>query len=106
MTARRFTFWHYIERGDDELELFVTYSGTRHVPATYWQPAEGGEVELISVTHNDAEVALTDAEESTLIDVCQQRVGSDFAEYDADAAEYRAESRRDALMMERWGGAA
>ena len=42
---------HYIERGDGELELSVTYTITPILLATYWHPAEGGEVELISVTN-------------------------------------------------------
>ena len=95
----RFPFDHWIERGDDEFELRVIYEGTRHVPATRWQPAEGGEVELISVTHKGEEFALTDAEEAALIEICEQRVGSDFFEEDCAAAEWKAQCRRDDRLM-------
>lgn len=98
----RFPFTHYIERGDDEIELSVIYDGTRPVAATYWQPAEGAEVELISIRHNGAHFDLTDAEESALLEVCAERVGSDFHEEDCAAAEWRAQNRADDLLMARW----
>lgn len=98
----RFPFTTYIERGEDEIELAVIYDVTAFVPARlygdYPQPAEGGEVELISIKHKGAEFTLTDAEESALITECEERAGSDMAEEAAEAAEWRAQSRRDALM--------
>ncbi len=98
----RFSFTHYLERGDDEIELSVIYAGTPFVDATYWQPAEGGEVELISVKHNGVEFDLTQAEEDALLQVCAERVFDDFAEEAAEAAEWRAQDRRDRLLMDRW----
>lgn len=98
----RFPFTHYIERGDEEIELAVIYDVSPYVPAVlhgdYPQPAEGGEVEIISVKHKGAEFALTDTEEAALQTACEERAGSDMAEEAAEAAEWRAQSRRDALM--------
>lgn len=98
----RFSFTHYIERGDDELELAVVYEVTPLIPARlygdYPHPAEGGDVEIISAKHNGAEITLTAAEEAALQTACEDRAGSDMAEEAAEAAEWRAQSRRDALM--------
>lgn len=95
----RFPFTHYIERGDDEIELSVIYDCTPFVAATRWQPAEGGEVEIISVKHKGAEFALTDAEEETLINACEQRAPQDFADEAEEAAEWKAQCRRDDALM-------
>lgn len=98
----RFTFDTTIERGDDELELVVTYSVTPFIEQTYWQPAEGGEVELHSVKHGDVEIELTDAEESAIIDECQARCCEDQSEAEADRGDYLYEQQRDRIMMDRW----
>lgn len=99
----RFPFTTHIEVGDEEIELFVIYDVTPLVPARlygdYPQPAEGGEVELISVKHNGAEFPLTDKQEAALIRECEERAQSDVAEEEAEAAEWRAQSRRDERLM-------
>lgn len=94
----RFPFTTWIERGNDELELAVIYDVTPYRAATHLQPAEGGEVELISVKHKGAEFNLTDAEEAALIAECQERGQRDYAEEMSEAAEWRAQCRRDQLM--------
>lgn len=98
----RFPFNTSIEVGDDEIELAVIYDVTPFVPARlygdYPQPAEGGEVELISVKRDGVEYPLTDEQEASLIRECEERAGEDMAEEAAAAAEWRAQSRRDALM--------
>lgn len=103
--SRTFSFTHWLQRDDDEIEVAVTYFATPHVDATYWQPAEGGEVELIEAvlpTGTDGAAPITDEEEALIIAACEDRAGSDLAEHYADAAEYRAEQRADALMKDRW----
>lgn len=95
----RFPITHYIERGDEEIELAVIYDVSRFVPATYWQPAEGGEVEIISVKRNGADFHLTDPEEAALQRACEERAQSDVEEEACEAAEWRAQCRRDDLMM-------
>ena len=63
MSARRFQFTVDHMVGRRETELVVTYSVTPFVPATYWQPAEGGECEIVSVKHGGKEFDLTAEEE-------------------------------------------
>ncbi len=96
----QFTVDHMI--GRREVELVVTYSVTPFVGATYWQPAEGGEVEIVSVTHAGREVELSDAEMDALADMAQARAPDDWAENEADHADYRLEQQRDRVMMDAW----
>lgn len=99
----RFSFNTTIEVGEVEIELAVIYDVTPYVPARlygdYPQPEEPAEVEIISVKHNGAEYPLTDEQEAALLAECEERAQDDIAaELDA-AAEWRAQNRRDALMM-------
>jgi len=49
---------------DDETEVTVEYTITGVVPATWWEPAEGGEVEIVKVTNADGvEIKWTDDED-------------------------------------------
>ena len=98
-----FSFNTTIEVGEVEIELAVIYDVTPYVPARlygdYPQPEEGGEVEIISVHHNGAEYPLTDEQEAALQAECEGRASSDIAEELEEAAEWRAQSRLDAIMM-------
>lgn len=98
----RFPFTHYIERGDEEIELSVIYDVSPFIPAVlygdYPQPAEGGEVEIISVKCDGKEFGLYDHEEAALQKACEERAGSDIEAEQSEAAEWRDQSRRDALM--------
>ncbi len=94
----RFPFTHYIERGDEEIELAVIYDVTPYYPATREQPAEGGEVEIISVKCDGAEFGLYPHEEAALQTACEERSQSDIQCEADEAAEWCAQSRRDALM--------
>lgn len=100
----RFPFTTWIERGDDEIELRVVYDVTPLIPARlygdYPQPAEGGEVEIISVKRDGQVFDLTDAEEAKLQTECEERSGEDMAEEAAAAAEWREQSRRDDRLMD------
>ena len=100
----RFPFNTTIEVGDDEIELAVIYDVTPFVPARlygdYPQPAEGGEVEIISVRHNGADYPLTDEQETALLTECEERAQDDIAAEQEVAAEWCAQNRRDALMMD------
>lgn len=98
----RFPITYHIERGDEEIELAVIYDVSPFVPAAlygdYPQPAEGGEVEIISVKCDGADFGLYPHEEAALQNACKERAGSDIEAEASDAAEWRAQSRRDALM--------
>ena len=98
----RFPFTHYIERGDEEIELAVVYDVSPFVPARlygdYPQPAEGGDVEIISIKCDGVEFNLYPHEEAALQSACEERAQADIEEEAYEAAEWRAQSRRDALM--------
>lgn len=99
----RFPFDTTIDREDEEVEVRVIYDVTPMIPARlygdYPQPAEGGEVEIISITRDGKPFQPTQSEEATLLLECEERAQSDMAEEAAEAAEWRAQSRRDALLM-------
>ena len=100
----RFTFDYEIERDDETVEVRVCYDVTPFVAATYWQPAEGGDVEIISVRRAGVEFPLTDVEETALLAVCQDRAADDMADEAAEQAEWRYQEYRDRLLMEKWEG--
>lgn len=93
-----FTFAHEIERGDAIREIEVTYTVTQFRRATYWQPEEGGEVEITDIFPN---VKLTDAEEDAIYYAACSRSPDDMADYAADLADYRYEQYRDRLLERR-----
>ena len=92
-----------IERGDTLLDIDVEYTATPFVAATYWQPAEGGDVELVAVTHNGAPFALTDAEEDAAYAFCERHYVEHQGDDATDYAEYRYDQMRDEQMMSAWG---
>jgi len=102
MSARRFQFTVDHMEGRREIELLVTYSMTPIVAATYWQPAEGGEVEIVSVKHDGKEFALSQEEEDALLERAIERSADDWADEVAAEADWRYQEYRDRLLMERW----
>ncbi len=96
----QFTVDHMI--GRREVELTVTYTCTPFVAATYWQPAEGGECEIVSINAEGREVELTGAEEDALLEQAIARSAEDWAEERAAEADWRYQEYRDRLLMEKW----
>jgi hypothetical protein len=88
--------------GRREVELRVTYSMTPVVPATYWQPAEGGEIEIVSVKHEGREVTLAPEEEDALLEQAIARSADDWADEQAAEADWRYQEYRDRQLMEKW----
>lgn len=107
----RFSFDTTIERGDDEIELRVVYDVSPYVPARlygdYPQPAEGGEVEVISVKHDGKEIVLTDDEEAALQAACEERAPQDMEDERAAREDWKCQEWRDRLLMRQinreWG---
>ena len=93
----QFTVDHMI--GRQEVELVVTYSVTPFIDATYWQPAEGGEVEIQSIKHNGQPVTLSDGEEEALLAMAEARAADDMAEESAAHADWQYQEHRDRLLM-------
>ena len=101
------TFETFIQRGDDELELCVIYSVSPFIEQTYWQPAEGGDCEIISAQFAGIDAAtmpapLSDAEYESLQIECEERADGDAQDAAADYADYRYEQFRDRKMMEQF----
>lgn len=46
--AREYADWFEVEHNGREVEVLVRFTVSPFVPATYWQPAEGGEIEIVS----------------------------------------------------------
>jgi hypothetical protein len=102
VSARRFQFTVDHMIGRREVELLVTYSMTPVVPATYWQPAEGGEIEIVSVKHEGREVTLSSEEEDALLEQAIARSADDWADEQAAEADWRYQEYRDRHLMEKW----
>ncbi len=98
----RFTFDADIELGGEEIEVRVTYDVTPFVAATYWQPAEGGEVELIAVKHDGKPITLPDDVEAALLERAEMRAQDDLQDEAAAEADWRYQEYRDRQMMARW----
>ena len=93
-----FTF--YTTVGKREADIMVTYSMTPPVAATYWQPAEGAEVEVIRI--DDAKtgkaVFLSQDEEGAVFEEATGRALEDWAEREAEEADYRYEQYRERML--------
>lgn len=101
MTKRfQFTVDHMI--GRREVEVLVTYSCTPFVEATHWQPAEGGEVEIVSAKVNGMPITLSEEEEEALLEQACERASQDWADDAAAEADWRYQEYRDRLLMDQW----
>ena len=83
----------YVESGDyAEITVTVTGSVSRCRPATRWDPAEGGEVEIEEVVDQDGnDIELTDAERET----AEQLLGEEAADDDGGRADYEYDCAKD-----------
>lgn len=94
--SHHFDRWTTIVRNDEDLEINVEYTATPFVPATYLQPAEGGEIEITAVFFNGVALdpPLSEAEESKVVDYLYESMDdSDFDDGPDWDAEY--DRRRD-----------
>ena len=98
--THKFTFDTALIRNEgrrDEygIEVSVTYSVTEGAPASYIQPADDGEVEILSVKANGAEIDTSRDEDDRLYDLACDRANSDLAEWASEQEEYHADMIRD-----------
>lgn len=104
----RFPFDTTIERDGEEIEVRVIYDISPIIPArgpTYscgGQPAEGGEIELISVTCDGKPFATTEAEDDALVAECIERSARDMDDEAAAHADWKYQEYRDRQLMEKW----
>ena len=77
-----------------EIAIEVEYAVTPYRPATRSDPAEGGEVEIISATYDGKDFDLTREEMDELYEQAQ----NDWADREADRADRRYDEMRDRQM--------
>ena len=75
----------YLTRGDEDIELEVEFDMSPIIPARgpSWdspgEPAEGGEIEVLSVQYNGVELSgLSDAEDAFILNYLYENVEDDF----------------------------
>lgn len=91
-----FTMWLYRGRMEREHEIEVTYGYTPYVAATREHPAEGDEVEILTVTG----VEYTTRNEDKIIqEEAERRALDDYTAWRIDMEEYRAEAIREERMI-------
>lgn len=100
--AKRFQFTVDHMIGRHEVELVVTYSVTPFIDATYWQPAEGGECEIVSIKEKGVEIVLSPDEEAALLEMAEARCRDDLEQEAADEADWRYQEYRDRQLMDAW----
>ncbi|WP_439538713.1 hypothetical protein [Sphingomonas sp.] len=87
--------------GDDEIEadVRVVYSRYAGYRGSYYEPPEEASVEIISITPADPTIRVPDRfdTDDDLLAECM----SDWSAEVEDAREWRAQARRDDLLMER-----
>lgn len=98
MSKRTFEFSIEHTLDDRDVELDVTYSCTPFIRATFWQPAEGGEVEIEEVLLDGQPVILSPEDEQLIYEAARDRVADDWANEDASEADYRYDMKREAEM--------
>ena len=95
-----FSFFTTLACDGEDLEVEVSYNATARVPATFMQPPEGGEVELLVVLDGaGAEIKTTAAEDTLLLRECFDRMDADFGDLDAayDETDWRRDDAEDWL---------
>lgn len=102
MSRGQFTTTLTWEEGDDEIEasVRVLYSFTAGYPDTMEEPGCDAEIEIISITPADPTLRIPERFETDL-DLLTE-CNADWIAMQEEAAEWRAQSRRDDLLMERF----
>ncbi len=89
-----------IHRDGRDIDISVEFDATPFVSATYWQPAEGGEIEILAVYDGATAIdpPLTDAEESQVLDHLYESLSdADFDDGGPDPDDWRDRRIDDAL---------
>lgn len=88
--------------GEDEIEtdVRVVYSRYAGYRGSFYEPEEAASVEIISLTPSDPTIRIPDRFD-TDDDLLAECMEDWRAEID-DAREWRAQERRDDLLMEKW----
>ena len=103
MTRSTFTTtltWHDNRGGEVETDARVLYSHTRGTAPSFDDPGSPDEIEIITITAPDPSITIPASfyEQQELLDECAE----DWAAEQVAAQEWRAQCRRDDLLMERF----
>lgn len=84
------------ELGETDYDVRVIYSRDKGYKGSYYQPAEPSSVEIVEIQCADKSVTIPEHfyEDEALLAECME----DWASEEIEAAEWRAQSRRDQLM--------
>lgn len=84
------------ELGENEYDVRVLYQYDKGYAGSYYQPPEPASIEILEITPADKSITVSDSfyEDEALIAECF----ADAAAEAEEAAEWRAQSRRDQLM--------
>lgn len=96
--------WHNSRGGEVEAKVRVLYSALEGCPPSFDDPGSDGELEILSIEPEDRETIIPEhfLTSEELIAECWD----DWQAERENAAEWRAQCRRDDLLMERFGGEA
>lgn len=88
--------WHDSRGSEIEADVRVTYSRYAGYKGDHHQPSEPASVEIVEIQCADKSVTVPEHfyEDKALLAECME----DWASEEADAEEWRAQSRRDRLM--------
>lgn len=88
--------WHDSRGSEIEADVRVTYSRHAGYKGDYYQPPEEASVEIVEIQPADKSITVPEHffEDEALVAECLQ----DWDNDEADAEEWRAQSRRDRLM--------
>jgi hypothetical protein len=92
MPSGTFEWSHVVQtpEGPEDEELFVEYSFNPPIPATYWDPPEGGDFEELTVRNGLGEIVqLTQKEIDDLEQAIIDSYSGDFYERPYDEDYYR-----------------
>ena len=90
-----YTFFAPIVLDGEDVDLEVEYICTPFISATSTQPAEGGEIEIVSTKLEGDGISLTDDEESKVLELCYADSLIAIADYENDRGDYLYEQARD-----------
>lgn len=84
------------ELGETEYDVRVTYTGSAGYKGSFYEPAEEPSVEIINIEPKDKSITVPESfyEDDDLIAECF----ADWRAQQEEAAEWRAQSRRDSLL--------
>lgn len=80
---RTFSDWFEITHEGKDIEILASFTFSPFIPATYWQPEEGGEIDIVSV-ETIAKVDITDQLSAATLGELSEQIELHSDRYDDD----------------------